>query len=612
MKLRNLRIKGLKCYKDSGIIPFHNLSVFIGENDSGKSTALDALEFLLNNKSPRYSVNESDNDFRTDTEFIEITGTFTTKNQPNEIKPFIFNDELKLKKIFSKNNSLKAEVYSEVFKDNKLNTFESMNSKELIELLIRLKIDKKQNQTERKEAVRKYINESPNLDKIPTWKEVKMNEISSFLPDFHRYSSSDYGNPENLIRKTLEDVYRAWFYEKDNEGNESLRADFTTLKTDILIDINEKLETKLLNHIKIHTPEIANIVARCDIDFAKGLSFSGLSIKEKLGSEKSLNQIGEGSKKKIFLSILEWDSEINLSLDPPRNIIRGYDEPDANLHYDAQRKMFYVINDLVQNKNLNIQAIICTHSLTMIDRAPAKCINHIIRNEIKEESIIEYLESENDEDINVFLNQISEISGIKNSSIFYEKCFLLVEGQSEQNALPVIYKKHTGRSMSEDGIILINLETNGQWNNALKFLHSKKAKCTVLLLDSDTQLKNSTNKVTKEKLARVGFDSSFLKDHCFFIGDKEFEDVITDDQYVRIYNEKFPKNDNSEWIKNNFSNIRNDKKFSNSLKTLLIEQKQNLGKPEIASATAEVLTKKEIENILVLKNLFSKIKEIIQ
>ena len=58
----------------------------------------------------------------------------------------------------------------------------------------------------------------------------------------------------------------------------------------------------------------------------------------------------------------------------------------------------------------------------MIDRAPAKCINHVIIDGKTEESFVEYLESEEDSDISDFLNQISEISGIKNSSIFYEKC----------------------------------------------------------------------------------------------------------------------------------------------------------------------------------------------
>jgi len=46
MKLKELKIKGLKCYNDSQVIPFYNLTVFIGENDAGKSTVFDALDFI--------------------------------------------------------------------------------------------------------------------------------------------------------------------------------------------------------------------------------------------------------------------------------------------------------------------------------------------------------------------------------------------------------------------------------------------------------------------------------------------------------------------------------------------------------------------------------------
>jgi hypothetical protein len=72
--------------------------------------------------------------------------------------------------------------------------------------------------------------------------------------------------------------------------------------------------------------------------------------------------------------------------------------------------MFYIIKDKVEEANSNIQSIICTHSLTMIDRAESKCINHVIKDISTNESTIDFLDTENDSDIKEFLNQISEIS----------------------------------------------------------------------------------------------------------------------------------------------------------------------------------------------------------
>jgi len=68
----------------------------------------------------------------------------------------------------------------------------------------------------------------------------------------------------------------------------------------------------------------------------------------------TLDQMGDGSKKKIFLSILEWDSEINMETDSTRYVIRAYDEPDAHLHYHAQREMFYIIKNLSEEDGSNI------------------------------------------------------------------------------------------------------------------------------------------------------------------------------------------------------------------------------------------------------------------
>ena len=43
MKLKTVKIKNFRGFKDEIIIPFENLTAFIGKNDAGKSTILEAL-----------------------------------------------------------------------------------------------------------------------------------------------------------------------------------------------------------------------------------------------------------------------------------------------------------------------------------------------------------------------------------------------------------------------------------------------------------------------------------------------------------------------------------------------------------------------------------------
>ena len=97
LKLESLYIRSFKCYENSGKIPFHNLTVFIGENDAGKSTIYDALDLLLNNNQP------STNDYRDGSDSIEIDAHFTCTETMDELSSYIINNTVIIKIEFSKN-----------------------------------------------------------------------------------------------------------------------------------------------------------------------------------------------------------------------------------------------------------------------------------------------------------------------------------------------------------------------------------------------------------------------------------------------------------------------------------------------------------------------------
>lgn len=603
LKLDSLYLENFKCYENSGKIPFHNLTVFIGENDAGKSTIYDALDLVLNNNSPKSE------DFRDGLNTIEIKMIFSLSVEIEELSQYIIDDKVTIIKKYNRDSATIFQILGRKFEVEDLNNYGTMKAADLIALLERLELPPKSNQDLRKESIMNYISEeSPTT--VNDYIDINWSQISAYLPLFQRYSSSDYGNPTSSVRKTLDLVYREAFYERDGNGTYSLKNDFSNLQNNIKQSLNQKLETQLLSYIRKYNTDIQSVSGDFDIDFARGLNFSGLRIKNNANESRNIEQLGEGSKKKIFLSILEWDSEISLASSHNRSIIRGYDEPDAYLHYNAQREMFYMIQRLAEDDESNIQSIICTHALTMIDRAPARTINHVIKNSDK--SIVNFLTTNEDQDIIDFLNNVSQISGLKNTNIFYEKCFLLVEGEGEENALPVMYKTCFDRSLIECGVVLINLQTNGQWSNALKFLKSNKKNSTVLFLDTDTQYPDSNSRVTKGKLEDIGFDEHFLNDNCFFIGTKEFEDVFSDLTYKNLCNDKFIKDNGSAWIENDFAQLRSADKFSEVLKQQLSREcKRSIGKPEISLELAKKLSKDEIENIQSIKSLFEKINQII-
>jgi len=49
MRLESVKIRNFRGYKTETTIPLSDLTAFIGKNDAGKSTVLEALEIFFNN-----------------------------------------------------------------------------------------------------------------------------------------------------------------------------------------------------------------------------------------------------------------------------------------------------------------------------------------------------------------------------------------------------------------------------------------------------------------------------------------------------------------------------------------------------------------------------------
>ena len=50
MRLIGLKLRNFRGYKEETYISFNDLTTFVGKNDAGKSTILEALEIFFNNK----------------------------------------------------------------------------------------------------------------------------------------------------------------------------------------------------------------------------------------------------------------------------------------------------------------------------------------------------------------------------------------------------------------------------------------------------------------------------------------------------------------------------------------------------------------------------------
>lgn len=620
--MKTLRLINYKCFEDSGDIPFYATTIFVGENDSGKSSILQALNVLLNNTS--ISPSDFHNVNAQPSTNCEILATFAVN--PNHLgsipRDFVVNDEISLKKIFSLSEDRKVMVNiyirKYIFQNSNLNMVNELKAPELKSICAEYGVEYFGVNNDTKGSVQQYIKDHfDDLSKDIRWYEIKWVAISEYLPIFEYYDSSSYGNPVKVIESTLKSIYRSFFYDTDENGIETLKPELHAKRTEIIEIMDKNIQEELKEKIRSINPKIVDLSGEYLIDFASGFQLRSLNADFGHGS-RDIGNIGEGSKKRLFLAITEWDKEIRTA-ESYKKVIRGYDEPDASLDHRAQKDIYYLLKELAEDERANVQPVICTHSISMIDRAPPKIINHVICENGK--SCVHYLLGEDDDDVKEFIESVSEISGLSNSSLFFERCFLLVEGDTEPNALPIIYKKMIGRVLSEDGVVLVNLKGNGSWDQFLKLLSRNKSNATLLLLDSDTQ-RDSGSRVTKAKLSTIGFCETFLDENVIFIGTNEFEDIFSDITICNCLNHHYPKPDESLWVTDDIQAIRSEPKFSDAIKNMVNKKYADemysgrgyvyLKKPEFGKKIAEITSVEELNEITALKMMIDKIQTIVR
>ena len=222
-------------------------------------------------------------------------------------------------------------------------------------------------------------------------------------------------------------------YEKKEDGSKIIKNEQLRDMLDRVSDVLQDATKDLLPIAQNLNSNIKNINVIPQIDISSGLKKTPITIQGINGVETYLNNFGLGTKKRMFMAIMEWTSKI---IKDNSNIIRIYDEPDNNLHIEAQRKLFKTIK---AGCNSNGQAIICTHSPFIIDVTPIESIRIVGKDQIGNK-VIQSLNNM-DNEVKNFIDKICREVGISNSHIFLEKCFILVEGRSEQNFINIAYEK---------------------------------------------------------------------------------------------------------------------------------------------------------------------------
>jgi energy-coupling factor transporter ATP-binding protein EcfA2 len=593
-------------------IDIDKLTLLIGGNDTGKSSVLDLLDIVLGDKKL------DDEDFhippreKEPVDSIEAILEFRLDpERDGEALQYALDNVLKIRKIYTldKEDTCYWDEYPE---DERLwlDDFEKPSAKEQKELIKAFDpsaLDNLPNKPKRAEWLREYAKNAP---KTRGWKKAPRG-WGNFLPHFFRYSAMGYDDPGKYIFNTLQLVFENTLYE-DEESRRLIPA--LRDVSDIAMEaINSKVG-ELLSYIQKYNDRVEGVSYAPTIDFSRGLRQGQFQIEYGQGIHP-LAKIGDGTKRRMFIATLDWDRDVTLEQAahdtglPPS--IRGYDEPDTNLDYEAQRMMCRAINSIVQEEKTRTQAILCTHSPPMINRVPAQHIRLLSLYDGCTQ--VEKLKTDDDPEVETFLRESARELGITNTLMFYERAFILIEGDSEENALPILYRKIYEHSLLEDGIRLINVKGNGAFKEFLRLFNLNRKELTIVFIDSDAR-NTDVAKLTEKTLRLAGFDDGFIDKRLQYIGDQEFEDAFSNKNIARCLQKKWTKSE-GEWGPKDIEPLRSkDIKFSVALWEDLVSQqtkeelRSDWKKPDFAIELARCCNRDEIPE--AIRSLFKLAREV--
>lgn len=249
-----------------------------------------------------------------------------------------------------------------------------------------------------------------------------------------------------------------------------------------------------------------------------------------------------------------------------------FDEPDTHLHVKAQRELMEILEQIKQEA----QVIITTHSpfiLNSVDPSKIRmlCLENGATN-------VKYLEDTND------VKDLLKSLGIENTHLFFTRKILLVEGESEEIAIPILFKKYKKKSLDNELVTLINARGVDNLAQLAKVLSEFMADIPLVVLvdqDINRDLTIQRRKNTKELLEKLQDERNLEK---FEIGYMEFEDAFDTDviyeSVMRYYGDQVKEQWSKDEIEKCKAKLRENPhyQFSEALEKLSGRKKAEIAK----------------------------------
>ena len=570
LALRSLSVDNLRSLRDLPPAPLEpDLTILAGQNGGGKTSFIDALSMLLDSSPPSEEArSSSDRD-------ITVTGEFTSADET----------ECRSVRATLSTGRVQREVLRLVH-PRFGSPPEGMTLQALRQAFASAGIESPRGTTKAPfvEAGTEWIGQRPPAELQEAW-GVLPPAAAAQLPKLTVFRSQDAeAQPTQVVRLIVRESQRLLATEA-----------YTPRLNKIIAEIQEDIEpvlTIVKTMIGRYCPGINDIAITTSFDFSRVSPQVQMRLTKSSGESIDLNEAGSGLMQRVGLAMYAATlATLQETTADPVGTLLAYDEPDTHLDYQAQRELFEIIRG--QGKLPHVQVVVATHSVNLIDTVTLQSLRHF-RLE-RERTRVDIPSDYGDGDESAFVDDLASGLGMRNSVLLSEKCFLVVEGPTEERALLILFKKKTGETLAGAGITLVNTDGAGSIRRLVEVLITKLKRSVVVLVDEDAR--RSPGRINEEWLSEMQLTEGT---NGFFTGTKEFEDAFADDVWLRVAKERFPLNDGTEWQLSEFADARAGEHGMGQALQILFSRRLHVrvSKPQIGEALARTVTDDEIPEII--------------
>ena len=444
MKIDSAKIKNFRGYRDETEIKLNDLTVFVGKNDIGKSTILEALDIFFNDGKGVIKLDKTDVNVKGRKEGnldIEISVCFSELPEKKIIdstvetslqNEFMLNVDGQLEVIKRYKNGGAAKIF--------IKAMHPTNNK-CAELLLKKNGDLKkiikseniecENQTvnvNMRQAIWDKFTDDLQLDNIEidvSKEDAKKiwEKLSNYLPVYSLFQSDRKNSDgDDEIQDPLKTAV------KQILNDAELKATLSEVAAEVenkLKEVADRTLTKLREMDPAIAASLNPVIPSAESlkwqDVFKNVSISG-------DDDIPINKRGSGVKRLVLLNFFRAEAERHYQEQGNTGVIYAIEEPETSQHSDNQRVLIEAFKTLASASNT--QVILTTHSSYIVKQLQFTDLRLIKENEEGNKEILGVLPGQLQYPS---LNEVNYIAFNEVTEEYHDELYSFIEFQGWKN-----------------------------------------------------------------------------------------------------------------------------------------------------------------------------------